>query len=117
MKLYFGDRTTTVTTIMIIALVDFIGYSVWNRDTISFWGRRNLFLLIYGLVICCFAAARDGLDKTIQAAIDGSCTPGMVLCDVQWSNAESCSYGDRKNDTVHLRILISIYIFDESAKR
>ena len=77
MKLYFGDRTTTVTTIMIIALVDFIGYSVWNRDTISIWGRRNLFLLIYGLVICCFAAARDGLDKTIQAAIDGSCTPGI----------------------------------------
>ena len=77
MKLYFGDRTTTVTTIMIIALVDFIGYSVWNRDTISFWGCRNLFLLIYGLVICCFAAARDGLDKTIQAAIDGSCTPGI----------------------------------------
>ena len=77
MKLYFGDRMTTVTTIMIIVLVGFIGYSVWNRDTISFWGRRNLFLLIYGLVICCFAAARDGLDKTIQAAIDGSCAPGI----------------------------------------
>ena len=26
---------------------------------------------------CCFAAARDGLDKTIQNAIDGSCTPGL----------------------------------------
>ncbi len=77
MKLYFGDRMTTVTTIMLIALAAFIGYSVWNRDTISFWGRRNLFLLIYGLVICCFAAARDGLDKTIQAAIDGSCAPGI----------------------------------------
>lgn len=30
-----------------------------------------------GLVICCFAAARDGLDKTIQNAIDGSCAPGL----------------------------------------
>ena len=30
-----------------------------------------------GLVICCFAAARDGLDKTIQAAVDGSCIPGI----------------------------------------
>ena len=77
MKLYFGNMVTTVTTIMVIALVGFIGYSVWNRNTISFWGRRNLFLLMYGLVICCFAAARDGLDKTIQAAVDGSCTPGM----------------------------------------
>ena len=77
MKLYFGNMVTTVTTIMIIALVGFIGYSVWNRNTISYWGCRNLFLLMYGLVICCFAAARDGLDKTIQAAVDGSCIPGI----------------------------------------
>ena len=34
-------------------------------------------MLGYGLVICCFAAARDGLDKTIQHAIDGSCAPGI----------------------------------------
>ena len=27
--------------------------------------------------ICCCAATRDGLDKTIQAAIDGSCAPGI----------------------------------------
>lgn len=31
--------------------------------------------MAYGLVICCFAAARDGLDKTIQYTIDGSCNP------------------------------------------
>ena len=37
MKLYFGNMVTTVTTIMVIALVGFIGYSVWNRNTISFW--------------------------------------------------------------------------------
>lgn len=77
MKLYFGNMITTITTIMILALIGFIGYSVWNRDHINFWGRRNLFLLVYGLVICCFAAARDGLDKTIQAAVDGSCAPGV----------------------------------------
>ena len=29
------------------------------------------------LGICCFAAARDGLDKTIQHTIDGSCAPGI----------------------------------------
>ena len=32
---------------------------------------------MFGLVVCCFAAARDGLDKTIQSAIDGSCAPGL----------------------------------------
>lgn len=77
MKLYFGNTTTTVTTILILGLLSFIGYSVWHRADIQFWGRRSLFLAFYGLLICCFAAARDGLDKTIQCAIDGSCTPGI----------------------------------------
>lgn len=77
MRLYFGNAVTTVTTIMILALLGFIGVSVWNHSNINNWGRRSLFLLAYGLVVCCFAAARDGLDKTIQNAIDGSCAPGV----------------------------------------
>lgn len=77
MKIYFGNMVTTVTTLMIISLVGFIGYSIYNRDSVSFWGRRSMFVLVYGLVICCFAAARDGLDKTIQFTIDGSCNPGI----------------------------------------
>ena len=62
---------------MILVLLGFIGESIANRTNINYWGRRSLFLLAYGLVICCFAAARDGLDKTIQNTIDGSCAPGM----------------------------------------
>ena len=77
MKLYFGNTITTVTTIMLLILVGVIGESIANRTNINYWGRRSLFLLVYGLVICCFAAARDGLDKTIQNTIDGSCAPGM----------------------------------------
>ena len=77
MKLYFGNTTTTVTTVMILALLSYIGYSFINRTNIQYWGRRSLILLVFGLVICCFAAARDGLDKTIQCAIDGSCAPGL----------------------------------------
>ena len=77
MKLYFGNTTTTVTTVMILALLGFIGWSVFNRAVIQYWGRRSLLLLVFGLVVCCFAAARDGLDKTIQCAIDGSCAPGL----------------------------------------
>ena len=69
MKLYFGNMVTTVTTLMIVSLVGFVGYSISNR--------RSLFILAYSLVICCFAAARDGLDKTIQYTIDGSCNPGI----------------------------------------
>ncbi len=77
MKLYLGNMVTTVTTFMILSLVGFIGYSIINRGNINFWGRRSLFVMIYGLIICCFAAARDGLDKTIQYTIDESCNPGI----------------------------------------
>ena len=77
MKLYFGNAVTAATTLMILALLGFIGYSVCSRGSISYWGRRSAVLLVFGLMVCCFAAARDGLDKTIQHAIDGSCAPGL----------------------------------------
>ena len=77
MKLYFGSAVTAATTLMILALLGFIGYSAVNHASIQYWGRRSAILPVFGLVVCCFAAARDGLDKTIQSAIDGSCAPGL----------------------------------------
>ena len=77
MKLYFGNAITTATTLMLFALLGFISWSVLNHTSIQYWGRRSVLLLVFGLVVCCFAAARDGLDKTIQHAIDGSCAPGL----------------------------------------
>ena len=77
MKLYFGNTVTTSATWMILMLIGFIGWSVFHRTNIQYWGRRSAILLVFGLVICCFAAARDGLDRTIQHAIDGSCAPGI----------------------------------------
>ena len=62
---------------MILCLLGFMGYTVVHRENVTYWGRRSLLLLVFGLVICCFAAARDGLDKTIQNAVDGSCAPGV----------------------------------------
>lgn len=77
MKLYFGNAVTAATTLMLLALLGFVGWSVWGRAVIQYWGRRSVFLLVFGLAVCCFAAARDGLDNTIQHAIDGSCAPGL----------------------------------------
>lgn len=77
MKLYFENWVTTVTTVLLVTYVGFIVYSFINKNQIEFWGRRSLFVFAYGLLICCFAATRDGLDKTIQYTIDGSCTPGI----------------------------------------
>ena len=56
MKLYFGNAVAAATTLMILALLGFIGWSVVNRSDIQYWGRRSTVLLVFGLVICCFAA-------------------------------------------------------------
>lgn len=77
LKLYFGNAVTTATTLMLLILLTFIGCTAANRTNIQYWGRRSAVLLVLGLAVCCFAAARDGLDKTIQHAVDGSCAPGL----------------------------------------
>ena len=45
MKLYFGNAITTVTTLMLFALLGFIGWSVVNRSDIHYWGRRSVAVL------------------------------------------------------------------------
>ncbi len=77
MKLYFGNTVTTVTTLMILALLIFIFLTVHDSANIQNFGFRSAILLVFGLAVCCFAAARDGLDKTIGNAIDGSGAPGI----------------------------------------
>ena len=77
MKLYFRDGVTIAATIMLLMLAGYIIFCIATRKSTDHWGLRSLILLIFGLVVCCFAATRDGLDKTIQNAIDGSCAPGV----------------------------------------
>ena len=45
MKLYFGNAITTATTLMLLALLGFIGWSVVNRSDIQCWGRRSVAVL------------------------------------------------------------------------
>ena len=77
MKLYCGGAVRMATTLMLLALLGFVVWTVRDHAAITHWGRRSAVLLAAGLVVCCFAAARDGLDRTIQCAIDGSCAPGL----------------------------------------
>lgn len=39
MKLYFENMVTTVTTLMILSLVGFVGYSIISRNSINYAGR------------------------------------------------------------------------------
>ena len=39
MKLYFGNAVTTATTLMILALLGFIGWSAFHRANIQYFRR------------------------------------------------------------------------------
>ena len=60
MKLYFGNAITTVTTLMLLALLGFIGWSVLNRTSIQYWGRRSTILLI---IVAAIATPIAGTQK------------------------------------------------------
>ena len=40
-KLHFGDTTPIATTIMVLGLVVFIGYTIVNRGSVQHWGMRG----------------------------------------------------------------------------
>lgn len=77
MKLYFGSVVTSVTTLLLIGMFGYIGYSFIHRNEITLWGRRIAVLLAVGLVICIFAASRDNYHMSVQNAIDGSTEVGV----------------------------------------
>ena len=79
MKLYFGSAVTTATTLMILALLGFIGYSAVNHASIQKWGRRSAILLVFGLVVCCFAAARDGLFPLVSVPTLVGCAGAALI--------------------------------------
>lgn len=83
-KLYLQDKTTIITTLLVLALLAYIVFCILKRGSINNWGWLILGLALLGLIVCCYAATRDGLDKTIQNKIDGSVEPGIFkLISVQ----------------------------------
>ena len=70
MNLYFGDLVTIVTTIMLLVAFVYVVYTTVKEKDIKYWGRKTLTLGLWGLILCCFAAARDGYDKSVQASFE-----------------------------------------------
>ncbi|MEG0542560.1 MAG: hypothetical protein RR528_09560 [Angelakisella sp.] len=78
LKLYFGTTATNATTLLIVAMIIFMGISFWKRDSIHSWGRLILLLVLWGLLICCTAAMRQGgYYYSVLHMVEGVGEPGL----------------------------------------
>lgn len=76
-KLYFGNSTAIISTLLLLAN---IGYGIWgylNQTTIRRWGITIIgFILLHGL-LWYFSNIRDLYSNSILYAIDGSAEMGL----------------------------------------
>lgn len=73
MNLYFGNFVTTASTILVLVLWAFIVYSVVKQKEVEHWGRRIAGLALFGLLVCCFVATRDGYHLSVKEAVKFPC--------------------------------------------
>lgn len=81
MNIYFGDFVTAMSTLMVCLAIGYIIYTTINHKKIENWGRRVVFLALFGLLICCFVATRDNYALSVQGAIDGTVSAGIFALD------------------------------------
>lgn len=79
--LFFGNVTSTATTILLICAVLYITYTAVNHKHIKQWGRNVAALFIWGLLICCLAAMRDSYHLSVQASFDSTIRAGIFTID------------------------------------
>lgn len=91
MNLYFGNFVTTVSTLMVCAVIFYIIYTAVKHKQIEHWGKRIALLALFGLVTCCFVAARDGYYLSVQASLSTAIKAGLFKIDSIQSTL--CSIG------------------------
>ena len=85
--MYIGNFVTTLATLLLIITGSYIVCTIRKRNDIEYWGRRIAFLATFGLIICCFVAARDHYHLSVQASFDTSVEPGRFTIDSIQSTA------------------------------
>lgn len=70
MSLYFGDFTSAVSVFLVLVALAYIVLTMAKHSAVEYWRRRIAVLTVLGLVVCCFVAARDGYQLSVQSSFD-----------------------------------------------
>lgn len=61
LKLYFGNTTSIISTILVIVFAILFGFVVVKKDVISHWGLLVLAIFFIGLFMSIMSGTRDGI--------------------------------------------------------
>ena len=103
--MYFGNIVTSISTIILLTELGYIGYHVFKHKEIQQWGRRIAILAIWGLLLCCFVAMRDNYHLSVQATLDEKVLPGCFSIDSMQSNL--CCIG---GGVIAVSVISSIFV-------
>jgi hypothetical protein len=81
MNLYFGDITTTISTLLVFSILIFIGIITAKHKKVKLWGKQIAVLVIWGLIVCIAVALRDKYHLSVQASIDPKILPGLFTIE------------------------------------
>lgn len=65
-RLFFGNVWSILSTALILVLLAFIIQTITKHNGIERWGRRILFLILTGLLLCIFVVIRDDYALALQ---------------------------------------------------
>jgi hypothetical protein len=81
MSLYFRDITTTISTLLVVGILIFIGIIAAKHKNVRLWGRQIAILAVWGLIVCIAVALRDKYHLSVQASMDPKILPGLFTIE------------------------------------
>lgn len=77
LKLFFGNSTSIISSILLVANVGYMLWAYLNRSAIQRWGVVILILILLNGILWYFANVRDQYSNSILFATDGSAEMGL----------------------------------------
>lgn len=80
-KFFFNDGITSVSTILLLCLIVFIVYNIYQQDKITHWGRNICILVFFGLCLCFLVAVRDNYIGSVKNSMDDVSEVGLFTIE------------------------------------
>lgn len=78
--LFFGDLWSTLSTVLLLAVLVYIAFTIAKQKKLENWGQRTLILALAGLTLCCFVVMRDDYVEALQGGTGFFSLESIQIC-------------------------------------